>query len=226
MKVVENKKVRYKNKILRECPKCNGATCPICLNKVRYVDEMANANIPVAYWGLKFSQFNGPENLKQAVQNYLENLEGNYDSGKGLCFVGQYGTGKTYSICSVLKTAIFKGYSVYYTSLLDVVHYMRDYKYMDEFYQTVTRSDFLAIDEVDSRHFGDSDQAQQFFGSNLERIVRYRTQNSLPVLLASNNASLEEVFTGQYKRVIDSLMGQASQVVVALGKDYRKKKVE
>lgn len=223
MKIVTTKRRHVTRKLVAECPVCKGTGCPTCNKKVQFVELMADSNIPVAYWFLKMSQFKGPPNVKKAVEKYISHMHAGYQNGKGLCFTGQYGTGKTYSICAILKNAIIKNYSTYYTSLLDIGHYMSDFKYKDEFYHLVTRCDFLAIDEVDSRHFSDSEDSQRYFGSNLERIVRYRTQNNLPILVGTNNASLSEVFTGQYSRVIDSLLNQAAEVVPALGKDYRKK---
>ena len=103
-----------------------------------------------------------------------------------------------------------------------MIHYLSDFETQNTFYDLVSKVDFLAIDEVDSRHFSDTEQAQQYFGSNFERIVRYRSQNNLPILLASNNSSLDEVFSGQHKRVIDSLLSNVSEVIPSLGKDFRK----
>jgi DNA replication protein DnaC len=221
MHVVDKKRDFIKKKVAAECTECDDG-CGVCLKKLVFIDKMAYANIPTNYWFLKMGDFNGPQNVKDATVKYIHNMKDHYSTGMGLCFTGQYGTGKTYSICSILKHAMVKDFSVYYTSLNDLVHYLSDYSTQSMFYSMVTRVDFLAIDEVDSRHFSDSDQAQQYFGSNFERITRYRTQNGLPTLIASNNATLEEVFTGQYRRVIDSLVSYSTEVVPSLGKDHRK----
>lgn len=223
MRVVLKKREAFKAKLKEGCAACRGAGCSVCSKKQQFVDMMSVANIPATYWQLKFKDFSGPANVKKITKDYILNIEDNYENGRGLCYVGQYGTGKTYSICSILKQALLRNHSTYYTSLLDIGHYMRDYKYADDFYHTVTRCDFLAIDEVDSRHFSDSEDSQRFFGSNLERIVRYRIQNELPILLATNNSSLSEVFIGQYKRVIDSLLSKSTEIVPSLGKDHRKR---
>ena len=222
MIINEKKRSLAIRKVISECDACESG-CPSCQKKVMFVNYMADANIPVTYWFLKMKDFNGPKNVKKSVASYANKIDENFENGRGICFTGQYGTGKTYSICSILKYALQRGYTAYYTSLLDLAHYMSNYQYSDEFYQIATGSDFLAIDEIDSRHFSDSDDAQRYFGSNLERIIRYRAQNALPTLLATNNASLEEVFIGQYKRVIDSLASSMAEVVPALGKDYRKR---
>lgn len=185
------------------------------------VDRLADANIPVIYWFLKMKDFKGPENLRQATISYIQGLKPAYQTGTGLCLTGTYGIGKTTAVCAVLKNALINQYGAYYTSLTGMVSGLMDYATRSEFERLISRVDFLAIDEVDSRHFSTSDEAQKMFGSNFEKIIRYRTQNQLPTLIASNNSSLEEVFTGQYSRVVDSLTAN-TKVVRSLGKDIRK----
>lgn len=218
----DKKVMVIKDKLRKNC-ECQGKGCPVCTKKVYFASKLRNANIPINYWFLKYNTFTGPENVKNITLSYVKNISENYDQGKGLCFVGQYGTGKTFSMTSILKYAIYNSYSAYYTTLSDMIQYMSDYETQSEFLGNVNKVDFLVIDEVDSRHFSTSDQAQQYFGSSFERIIRYRTQNMLPTLIGSNNSSLDEVFTGQYKRVVDSLLSRANEVIPVLGKDFRKK---
>jgi len=188
----------------------------------RIIDKLAEANIPVAYWYIKMKDFNGPENIKEATLNYIKNIDENYNSGQGLCFTGNYGIGKTVSSCMIMKNALIRGYESYYTTLLDLISYLADFSTKRDFYHLVTRVDFLCIDEVDSRHFSDSEDAQRMFGSSFERVIRYRNQNKLPTVIVSNNTSIMEVFVGQHKRAIDSLLSSV-KMISAIGKDYRKK---
>lgn len=220
MYISEKKKLLIKKQIAEKCGHIEGKVCDTCVKKHMFVDLLSDANIPVKYWFLKFKDFTGSPILKDFTQNYLDAIENNFVSGQSLCFVGTYGTGKTYSICSILKKALLTNFSSYYTSLTDIVTYSMNYDYKNEFSAKVMKVDFLAIDEVDSRHMSDSDEAQRLFGSNFEKIIRYRTQNALPTIIATNNSSLEEVFSGQHKRVVESL-GSSIKVVAALGKDYR-----
>jgi DNA replication protein DnaC len=175
----------------------------------------------MAYWFLKLGEFKGPKIVRDNTSQYIADLKKNYALGRGICYTGSYGVGKTTAACAILKHAIINGYSGYYTTLSDLIGYLTSFDTKNEFYHLVTRVDFLCIDEVDSRHFSDSEEAHAMFGSNFERVVRYRTQNSLPLIVASNNATLEEVFTGQYRRVVESLSASSITVVPSLGKDYR-----
>lgn len=222
MFIIEKKRQVARQRILDSCTKCSGKGCDACFKKHQFIERLADANIPFSYWFLKLKEFNGPENVLLATREYIADIENKYNAGSNICFVGQYGAGKTFSICAILKNVLIKDFSAYYTSLSDMIQHLTSYATQDMFYNLVTKCDFLAIDEVDSRHFSNTDQAQQLFGSTFERVIRYRTQNSLPTIIASNNASLDEVFTGQYKRVIDSLLSQNMTVIPVLGKDYRK----
>lgn len=220
MYISDKKRILVKESIAEKCDHVVGKICETCVKKQMFVDMMADSNIPVRYWFLKFKDFAGSPLIKEDTQKYIEDIKNNFLNGQNLCFVGTYGTGKTYSICSIMKKALMHGFSTYYTSLTDIVTYSMDYQYKNEFAIKTTRCDFLAIDEVDSRHMSESEEAQRLFGSAFEKIIRYRVQNALPVLIATNNASLDDVFSGQHKRVIESL-GSSLKVVAAVGKDFR-----
>ena len=216
----DKKRALIKEEIAAACGHTSTITCDKCIKKLMFIDLMADANIPSKYWFLKFADFKGAPNIKTTVEKYVENLNSNFLQGQSLCFVGTYGTGKTYSIAYLLKMAMINNFTAYYTSLTDVVNYSLDFSWRDIYFNKVMKSDFLAIDEVDSRHISSSEEAQKLFGSSFEKIIRYRTQNALPTLIATNNSSLDEVFTGQYKRVVESLSSSMT-VVAALGKDIR-----
>lgn len=220
MYISEKKRSMIRDQIAQKCDHANGKICGTCIKKQMFVDLMADSNIPVKYWFLKFKDFTGSPIIKEATQSYMDSISDNFLNGQSLCFVGTYGTGKTYSICSIMKKALMHGFSTYYTSLTDIVTYSMDFQYKNDFTIKTTKCDFLAIDEVDSRHMSESEEAQRLFGSAFEKIIRYRVQNALPTLIATNNSSLDEVFTGQHKRVVESL-GSSMKIVAALGKDFR-----
>lgn len=214
------KRALIKEQIREKCGHAEGVTCQSCVKKHMFVDMMADSNLPARYWFLKFQDFKGSPIIKDATNNYMDNLKDNFIAGNSLCFVGTYGTGKTYSISAIMKKALIGGFTAYYTSLTDIVTYSMNYNFKNDFAEKTLNSDFLAIDEVDSRHMSDSEEAQKLFGSAFEKIIRYRVQNALPTIIATNNSSLDEVFTGQHKRVMESL-GSTMSVVAALGKDHR-----
>lgn len=195
--------------------------CVKCAAQLRFLERMAMSELPVAYWNLKMSDFQGADSIKKAVEEYTSDLKAKYVDGINVCFAGTLGTGKTYSMVNILKVALLKEFTAYYTTLGDMAMKLTTNDTKVKYNDIVSHCDFLVIDEVDSRHIAASDAAQDFFGANFERIVRYRVQNKLPILLATNNANLEDAFKGQFKKTVDSILAANTVVVAALGKDYR-----
>mgnify|MGYP001549274366 CR=1 FL=1 len=219
MQVIEKKKTIAKQQIIADCG-CN-VGCPKCSSHRVFIDSMATANIPENYWLLSFKQFQGAPNIKNAVENYIHNLDESYKGGKSLCFAGSPGTGKTMSACTILKSAIQKGYTTFYTSFPDMIFNLMDHQVKNTFNRKLMDIDFLCIDEVDARHFADSENSENFFGRNLEKILRFRIQNRLPIIFATNHIKLDDAFGGQFKKIIESISAQSLQVIPALGPDYR-----
>jgi len=198
----------------------------LTMQQHQFVDAMADANIPVAYWLLPMSSFVGSDDIKSTVIQYVTQLKINYNDGTGFIFAGPYGVGKTYGMCSVLKSALRAGHTAYYTSITDMSLYLGSRQTRDEYLRLCTKTDFLAFDEIDSRHIPTSDEARSFFGSAVEKIIRERVQNKLPTLFATNHESLKPVFDGQYGRAILSLLAPVSKTVTALGQDYRQNRAK
>ena len=193
----------------------------LSMQQHQFIDAMADSNIPVSYWMLPMSTFVGSEDIKNTVYSYVANLKQNYNDGQGFVFAGPYGVGKTYGMCSCLKTALKAGYSAYYTSITDMSLYIGSKGTRDEYLRLCTKSDFVAFDEIDSRHIPTSEEGRAFFGSAVEKIIRERVQNKMPTLFATNHESLKPVFDGQYGRAILSLLAPVSKTVTALGLDFR-----
>jgi DNA replication protein DnaC len=188
----------------------------------RFVEAMASANIPYTYWLLPMSKFEGSDEIKTAVTDYVNNLKNNYDNGRGLIFAGPYGIGKTYALCSILKSALKANFTAYYTSISDMSMYITSKTNKEDYLSLCLKSDFLVFDEMDSRHVPKSEDGSAFFGSSIERLIRERAQNKLPTLFATNHSNLSPVFTGQYEKAITSLLAPCNKTIEALGKDFRK----
>lgn len=221
MKINEKKVALAKEDVIGACGCKTG--CATCATQREFIDKMADAFIPVLYWDLKMSDFTGAANIKADIEAYIGKLAHHYKNGTNLCLSGTLGTGKTYSIANVLKAAIAKKYSACYVSLPELVSLLTSPTTKHDAAGFLSGVDFLAIDEVDSRHIAQSDAAQDFYGASFEKIVRSRVQNKLPTIMATNNASLEEAFNRQFKKTIESLMAKCV-IVSAIGKDHRKEK--
>lgn len=183
---------------------------------------MHDSNIPAGYWFLTMKQFKGSERLKNIHDQYVKNLESVYLQGKSICFSGNQGTGKTMTSICILKSAIKKGFSVYYTTAADILNDMTQYKNNHGLRNTLKTADFLVIDELDSRFFV-SDSVKELFSAIYENIFRSRTHNNMPIIICTNETEgLSKVFGGMSVASILSLNNQYLTTYSIAGKDFRK----
>lgn len=225
MSVMEKKKALAKQRLIDACGCKDG--CVKCTATRVFIDTMADANIPEAYWELSYRNFTGSEHIKTRTEAYLNDIRKSYTEGVSLCYAGSPGTGKTMSACTILKASLKEGFSAYYTTLSDIAFYLADNMYKTTFYHKLVGVDFLCIDEVDSRHFADTESSENFFGRSLERVFRYRIQNRMPIIFATNHTSLNDAFSGQFKKIFESIAAQSVKTIAAVGLDHRiKSKVQ
>ena len=218
---IEKKKQYVKRKIIDE----HGGNPhdPKCSRALRLVDLMSESNIPVGYWFVKMKGFGGSEKLKEVVEDYISNINDKYVSGISICLAGNQGTGKTMSSICILKAALKKDFSVYYTTASDVMAEMTNYESNSGIRKTLRESDFLVIDELDSRFFP-SDAQKELFSSIYESIFRFRAHNNLPTIICTNETNdILNVFYGQGVQSITSLNNQYLKIYPVTGKDYRKR---
>lgn len=188
----------------------------------RMIDKMADANIPAGYWFLTMDKFVGSPKLKEIVDDYVANLQDYYMEGSSICLAGNQGTGKTMSSICILKAALRKDFSAYYTTAADMLSDLSD-KETSSIRSRLKSVDFLAIDELDSRFFT-SDSMREFFSGKYELIFRHRAHNQLPTILCTNETQdILRVFYGPGVQSIESLNNQYLRVHPVVGKDYRKR---
>lgn len=182
----------------------------------------AETNIPVDYWSLSMEEsFKGDKVLFDVYSKLTSDIKKVYSDGTAICFAGKHGLGKTLTVACVLKKAVEKGYSGLYTNLTDIVALMTSANSYDRFAarKDLMGTDFLVIDEFDSRYMA-SNNAADLFGRTLEDVFRTRIQNRLPLFFCTNSAQVLDGFTGPIKQSLSSLMSRVRTVAV-LGKDFR-----
>jgi DNA replication protein DnaC len=189
--------------------------------------RFAESNIPLDYWSLKMDKdFHGDNNLLTFFNDYTADIKKSYFDGRSVCLAGQYGTGKTLTLCSIIKAAVAKNYTCLYTTLSDIVAILTSAGFEDKYSarRELLMVDFLIIDEVDNRFYSQSDLSNELFSRSFEVILRTRLQNKLPILMATNSPNIKESFTSFFKDSLSSLMSKIEEVSV-FGKDYRKKEL-
>jgi len=219
--IPKGKLQREKLKIVTSCESCSGAGCHECSLKCARAEKYAESGIPVSYWMKSFKDFAGDENFKRKMKPIVSDIDLFYDKGGSLMFVGSLGTGKSYMASAILKIAISKNYNCRYTTMADIITGITSHGNHDlikEFLST----EFLVIDEFDSRWIFPSEKTERLFGLNLEHIVRSRFQNHLPTILCSNTEDVDSVLSGDFSKSFRSLRSKYLEVVYVGGKDFRR----
>lgn len=180
-----------------------------------------NANIPVKYWNLEIINHNN--NNQDLVDYYnliVQDIPKFYAKGKSYCFAGNFGLGKTLLMTSVLKRLVEKKYSGLYTSLTDILSVMKTPDQFSARKELIT-TNLLVLDEFDPRYMP-TDASADFCGRILEDIIRNRSNNKLPILMATNSPSPWAAFDGALQQSLFSLKNYL-ETVPFIGDDYRKK---
>jgi len=120
-----------------------------CMIVFRYLKELIKSNIPQDYWALAFDSLHLDPLSKKIISAYLKNLERAKQTGLGLIFFGQNGTGKTSAMAEIAKEAIINNYKVKYFTLSSYVDavFSKDSARV-AYYED---GDFLLIDELDKK---------------------------------------------------------------------------
>lgn len=218
--ITERKMLSIELEVQNSCKYCHGKSCPKCKHKVMRFRRYAKAEIPLDFWNMSISNYPGDKKFKKAIVEELKEFDNIYNEGKSYAFVGNYGTGKSSMANAILKIAVTKGYSAFYSNMSDVIDEVTRGSggYLDKLMDV----DFLCIDEFDSRWVYPSEKAEQLFGQTMERILRKRFQNQMVTIICSNTPKLEEVLSNHFRKSIESLFSKYLKIFYVSGKDQRK----
>jgi DNA replication protein DnaC len=220
---ISTKKIEFeKGHVVKNCKKCDGKGCPSCFGYCSFIDKMAEAEIPVDYWYRDISKFYGDNRFKQQIEEYIENIEEKYFKGHLLCLQGPHGTGKTMMAGNILKRALLRGFSAYYSTLTDMVAQIMSQEAY-KFRGYIRNVDFLVLDEVDQRFFP-SAGSRELYGFHFENVLRTRLQNRMPTIMCTNSEDLGAIFGEELEESFASLRSQFGNVVASRGLDARKNK--
>ena len=179
------------------------------------------AGIMELWWDKSLEDFKGDKKVLVHVMEYIENLETNLASGRGLFFIGANGVGKTYLTTSIMKEAIEQGYTVQFSSLGGLVElFTAGWHSQDEkkrFQRKIRNVNLLAVDDVGKEHRGGSGLSEIIF----DNLIRYRVQRKKTTLLTSNQ-NPKDVKT-IYGNSIASLLNECVRIIKVGGDDYRSK---
>jgi DNA replication protein DnaC len=184
------------------------------------------ANIPEKYFDFELSIMkdkletieSNQEQFKK-IEKYVELIDSAAKKGTGLYISGPHGLGKTALSIIVLKTAIKRYYSAFFSRSTEIIQFVRDgWKNEDKktyLSYVVNNSTFFVIDDI-GRLFS---QISEHERSNIDEIFTKRDDANLCTIITANhpleiNRDLlgESLYSNFKERLIE---------VKLLGEDYR-----
>jgi DNA replication protein DnaC len=191
-----------------------------CATQKRLQRRYIAANIGSRYHNLTFDDvFDDFREVAEAVKDYVDNFEDNAAYGRGLTFTGPLGTGKSFAASLILKELIKKGHDCFFIEFDDLLHVQaQGWNDLDneEFYE-IRNAEVLVIDELTTEPDG---KKKDLLSATLERVIRYRVNNSLPTIITTNLTAEQEA--SAYPRVA-SLLATCQTRYSLDGDDQRKK---
>lgn len=174
------------------------------------------ANIGDQYMRLNWDDYEGPQEVNEAVASYIENWKDFLAHGFGLTFSSQnLGVGKTFASATIGKALIKKGQKVYFQDFVQMIDaFLSDDRSHIE--SKMKEATFLIIDDVMS---GKSEKQTDLYGLKFEVVIRHRTNFNLPTIFTTNMT--EDQFEKAFERIY-SLTAPKQMWIAMNGNDYRK----
>jgi DNA replication protein DnaC len=222
---VEEYKAKAYDEIVLGCKLCHGAN-PDCSCGVAFNVSISavEASIPQNFFHVHTKYVRMNENaFNGTVAPYVAKLRKARLKGYSIVFTGDNGVGKTMQTCYILLEAIKKGFTAYYTTLPQLDHDIKlgwRNKAIEERLEWLLTSDFLAIDELGKEKYKAPAGSSDYINTQIERILKSRCDNCMPVILATNLTVNEmgEV----YGQSVKSMISGRFHVCSLKPGDYRK----
>jgi len=153
-----------------------------CKNNPLSEADFIRMRIPKHLWEATLDKV--PTIVREAVSNYLKNIQKAKDTGGSLLLHGKPGVGKTGVGVVVLKEARAWGYTTYTTTTSDLREAVRahtTYDYESSVYDWCRAVDFLLLDDVN-----ETDATEKFFTLNdLRGLILSRQDRGLITIITS-----------------------------------------
>jgi DNA replication protein DnaC len=155
------------------------------------------------------------------VRGFIREIDANLESGRGLWFHGDVGTGKTSLAMLVSKAALEQGHSV---AIYSVPRLLADIKetYEDgagrsylEFFRRLCQVDLLHLDDLGA------EKRTEWVIEQLYSIVNERWQNERSIVVTTNLADLDELREQVGPRTVSRLTEICGTPIPIMGRDLR-----
>ena len=217
----ENILIEIRKRISNECHKCGGGVY-LCNSHLRDFDWMmtlALGNVPTRYWPLEIEDsLITDQSTMSIIRGSCDNIIDVVQRGLGVSIFGGKGIGKTTLSIYVLKAALRKGFSGFFTlmeSLLGVIKESFDSSEIKERFNAIKGVKILAIDDLGREYISKT----SFVIARLDELLRWRDAMSLSTMFTSNLTGQE--FKDRYGSGIVSLLKNTNKVLALKGKELR-----
>jgi DNA replication protein DnaC len=156
--------------------------------------------------------------ISDICQRYVENFPKMKAKGKGLMFLGGFGTGKTFLAACIANALLDEGYSVLMTNfprLINTIHGMREGK--QEYIDSLNKYSLLIIDDLGV------ERQSEYVAEIVQNIIDSRYRAGLPLIITSNLSPKD--FTETHDIAKSRLYSRISEMCLPLvvnGVDRRK----
>lgn len=190
--------------------------------EMRRLDELCKACIPdEKHRRSTFAADDGraPEAVA-AARWYVENFSQLYTENKGLMFIGDRGTGKTFAACCIANAIIYTNRRVFVRKMLSLLNDVGNFDTRAAALDDIAKPDLLILDD-----FGVTKNSEHNI-SLLYEIIDTRYRSNKPLIITTNLGTNElknppSMELGRiYDRVIEMCMCERSPVILT-GKSLR-----
>lgn len=228
-----NKQTQHLQKFFVEqvenCQICHGID-PVCKCREAYNFEykFLKAQIPIEHLPFELDGLTSPviKDMKKVTETYINNLKANIKDGFGLFLYGGHGTGKTTLGAIVLKEAIRRGFSAYFTTLNDCIkletsNWSGGEKTEDQYVlqDRINNANILLIDDLGGLEVS-TKNTKELVITTFTNLFRQRS-NSLLSTIVTSNLSPQEMYDSFGSHVYSTLMQYQKFVDFPSEADFR-----
>jgi DNA replication protein DnaC len=156
--------------------------------------------------------------VSEAVRQYCRNFEKALKESRGLVFMGDVGTGKTFFAAAILNAAIDEGYKCLFTSFPQEINEMANTYDKNEYLKNLKSYDFVVFDD-----FG-VERETEFNLEQMYQIVNARYLVGKPTIITTNMGNAAFGDANIDKQRIFSRIFEKADIIVVSGADRRKTK--
>ena len=230
---------KYKFLLKSNCQICKNLDelCQNCFNKLLNAQRYINSGIPLKYIDLPLDVFNKNvnENNKTVsetiikkrndvynnVVNYINNIQFNINSGKGILFYGSFGTGKSTLSMNIAKIACDINFKCKVREFSEIVKISQTGTEIDseqscDILNEITNCDLYCIENIDYVY---AKKESDFVKMLFDNIISLANKYSISLIITTNMKPIE--MNKRFNEHVYSVLHEICNVYEVPGLDVR-----